>query len=81
MENLSSMICSVADKSDIESSEDEDDGPGFLSIPPIKRSDRTISSSKIKMSYAFDFGMSTIKQTDPHPVNFNRNHDILSINE
>ena len=31
------------------------------------------------MSYAFDFGMSTIMQTDPHPVNFNRNHDILSL--
>ena len=46
MENLSSMICSVAGKSDIESLEDEDDGPGFLSIPPIKRIDRTISSSK-----------------------------------
>ena len=46
MENLSSMICSVADKSDIESSEDEDDGPGFFSIPPINRSDRTIIVQK-----------------------------------
>ena len=46
MEKFSSMICSVADKNDSESSEDEEDGPGFLSIPPIKRSDRTISSSK-----------------------------------
>ena len=25
--------------------------------------------------------MSTIMQTDPHPVNFNRNDDILSIKE
>ena len=49
MENLSSIICSVADKNDkndIESSEDEDDGPGFRSIPPIKRSDKIIRSSK-----------------------------------
>ena len=46
MENLSSIICSVADKNDIESSEDEDDGPGFRSIPPIKRSEKIIRSSK-----------------------------------
>ena len=44
MENLSSNICSVADKNDIEWSEDEDDGPGFRSIPPIKRSDKIIRS-------------------------------------
>ena len=81
MENLPSIICSVADKNDIESSEDEDDGPGFSSIPPIKRSDKIIRSSKIKMSYAFNFIMSTIMQADPHPISFNRNHDILSIKE
>ena len=45
MENLSSIICSVADKNDIESLEDKDDGPGFRSIPPIKRSDKIIRSS------------------------------------
>ena len=32
MENLSSIICSVADKNDIESSEDEDDGHVPLSV-------------------------------------------------
>ena len=46
MENLCSIICSVADKNNIESSEDEDDGPGFYSIPPIRRSDKIIRSSK-----------------------------------
>ena len=82
MENLSSIKCSVVDKNDIESSEDEYDGPGFRSIPPIKRSDKIIrSSKKIKMSYAFNFIMSTIMQADPHPISFNRNHDILSIKE
>ena len=85
MENLSSMICSVADKNDIEndieSSEDEDDGPGFRSIPLIKSSDKTIRSKKNKMSYASNLSMSTIMQTNPHPVNFIRNHDILSIKE
>ena len=35
--------------------------------------------TKIKMS--FDFGMSTMMQIDPYPVNLNRNHDILLINE
>ena len=46
MKNLSSITWSAADKNDIESSEDEDDGPGFRSIPPIKRSDKIIRSSK-----------------------------------
>ena len=46
MENLSSIICSFADKNDIESSEDEDDGQGVRSIPLIKRSDKIIRSSK-----------------------------------
>ena len=82
MKNLSSMICSHADKNDIESSKDKNDGPGFRFIPPIKTSDSSISSSnKNKMSYAFEFSMSTIMQTDPHPVSFYRNHDILSIKE
>ena len=31
------------------------------------------------MSYALDFIMSTIMQADRQPINFNRNHDILSI--
>ena len=33
------------------------------------------------MSYALNFIMSTIMQANPHPINFNRNHDILSIKE
>ena len=75
------MICSVADKNDIEPSKDGDHGPGFCSIPQVKRSDKTIRSEKIKKSNTFDFGMATIMQTDPHSVNFNGNHDILPIKE
>ena len=48
MENLSSMIFSVADNDDIKSSEDEDDGPGFRSIPLIKRGDKTIKVQKMR---------------------------------